>query len=434
MPCHPARARRLLKEGRASVFRRQPFTIIAHDRDSGETQPLELRLDPGSKTTGFALVIRGDHCDRAVWAAELGHRSPTIKRQLDQRRTCRRARRARKTRYRAPRFNNRRRHPGWLPPSLQSRVAQTETWVRRLTRFAPVTSAAVETVRFDTQLLNNPNIEGIDYQRGTLFGEELRQYLLVRHHHTCAYCQGQSGDSVLNREHVMPRSRGGSNRVANQVIACRACNEAKDNRTAGEWAQALTGARTKLDRTRRDRAAQVQTGQRPSMRDAAAVNATRYATGAAVKRHVPATFWSGGRTAFNRKRQGYPKAHWVDAACVGERGGTVRIDPKLSPLGIQATGHGSRQQCLVDRFGFPRTSAKGPRTVQGFQTGDSVQAVVPGGKKRGRYTGRVAVRATGSFNIQTPTGVVQGIHHRHCRILHHADGYTYTQRSASSPA
>ena len=125
MPCHPARARRLLREGRASVFRRQPFTIILKDRDDGEVQPVDCRLDPGSRTTGIALVAQGEHGDRLVWAAELTHRSASIKKSLDGRRALRRARRSRKTRYRKPRFENRSWPQGWLPPSLSSRVAQS---------------------------------------------------------------------------------------------------------------------------------------------------------------------------------------------------------------------------------------------------------------------------------------------------------------------
>lgn len=426
MPCHPARARQLLREGRASVFRRHPFTIILSDRNDGEVQSVDCRLDPGSRITGIALVAQGDHGDRLVWAAELTHRSATIKQSLDSRRSLRRGRRNRKTRYRKPRFDNRRRASGWLPPSLSSRVAQTATWVRRLNALTLVSSAQVETVRFDTQKLENPEISGMEYQRGALFGEEIRQYLLTRHSHTCVYCLGQSNDPVLNREHVLPKALGGTDRVANLVIACRTCNEAKDNLHPQQWVERLRRTKRGINRTRANNMARIWAGWRPTLKDAAAVNATRYATGNAVKALIPDTrFASGGRTSFNRKQQGYPKAHWVDAACVGKRGLSVHVDPKNHPLQIRATGWGSRQMQRVDRHGFPRTSTKGARRVQGFQTGDRVEAIVPKGLKAGRHVGRVAVRSSGSFNIQTPNGVVQGISHRHCRVLHQADGYTY---------
>jgi hypothetical protein len=73
------------------------------------------------------------------------------------------------------------------------------------------------------------------------------------------------------------------------------------------------------------------------------------------------------------------------------------------------------------------------KSSHGFKTGDMVRAGVSKGKKAGTYIGRVAVRASGSFNAQTPTGVVQGINARHCMILHRADGYKYHQQRAALP-
>ncbi len=427
MPCHPARARQLLDRGKAAVFRRVPFTLILKGRTGGDVQPVEARVDPGSKTTGLALVARFPRGDQVVWAANLGHRGQAITAALDKRRAIRRGRRGRKTRYRAPRFLNRTRPAGWLPPSLQSRVDNVQAWARRLQRLCPLTSVAVETVRFDTQLIENPNLQGTDYQRGTLADWELREYLLYRHGHTCAYCGGLANDPVLEREHVVPRSRGGSNRVANQVIACRTCNEAKGNALPEQWLAQLRASHRKIDTTRARNMEKVFAGLRPSLRDAAAVNATRYATGRALQTlGLPTTFWSGGRTKKNRSDQGYAKDHWTDAACVGEAGSAVRIPRALRPLIVQATGHGSRQFCRMDKFGFPRTKPKPRRaTVRGFRTGDLVHARVTTGKKQGAYQGRVAVRSSGSFNITTANGVVQGIAHRFCRKTQSADGYHY---------
>jgi hypothetical protein len=101
----------------------------------------------------------------------------------------------------------------------------------------------------------------------------------------------------------------------------------------------------------------------------------------------------------------------------------------VQPLLIAAKGHGSRQMCQMNRYGFPRTGPKRARTVHGFRTGDIVRAVVRSGIKRGTYVGRVAVRARGSFNITTIMGTVQGINYRSCVLLHHSDGYTYSTKS-----
>ena len=113
-PVHLGRARHLLNRGRAAVFRRYPFTIrLKEGEPSEEPEPVRLKIDPGSQTTGLALV--NDASGLVVWAAELTHRGQQVKARLDQRRACRRSRRSRHTRYRPPRFLNRRRRAGWLP-------------------------------------------------------------------------------------------------------------------------------------------------------------------------------------------------------------------------------------------------------------------------------------------------------------------------------
>lgn len=126
-PCHPARARELLKKGRAAVYKRYPFTIVLNNRDSTESgiQEHRLKLDPGSKTTGIAVVQ--EKTGRVVFAAELTHRGQQIRDALRSRRSLRRGRRNRKTRYRPARFLNRTRKKGWLTPSLESRIANTLT-------------------------------------------------------------------------------------------------------------------------------------------------------------------------------------------------------------------------------------------------------------------------------------------------------------------
>jgi hypothetical protein len=176
-PVHPGLARRLLSRGQAAVFRRYPFTIILkREVVNPQVEPLRLKIDPGSNTTGLAIV--NDHTGKVVWAAELSHRGQTIKKALDARRALRRSRRQRHTRYRKPRFANRVRPKGWLPPSIRSRLANILTWVRRLVRLSPIAAISQELVRFDTQRLRDASIAGVEYQQGTLAGYELREYLL----------------------------------------------------------------------------------------------------------------------------------------------------------------------------------------------------------------------------------------------------------------
>ncbi len=407
-PCHEARARKLLAAGKAVEHRRFPYTIRLKHREAAEsaTQPHRLKIDPGSKTTGIAIIQEGT--DRVVFAAELTHRGQQIHNALLARRAIRRSRRQRKTRYRQVRFLNRCRPEGWLAPSLQHRVETTATWMRRLRMVCPITALSVELVRFDSQALQNPEIAGVEYQRGTLFGWEVWNYLLAKWGHRCAYCG--TTHLRLEQEHLIPRSRGGSDRITNLTIACRPCNERKGAQTAAEFGfpQLMVQAKAPL-------------------KDAAAVNSVRWAlyrTLASTGLSVEAG--TGGRTKWNRARLGWDKTHWRDAACVGASTPDSLRVACGSILLIAAKGHGIRQMSRTDKYGFPIRHVPRKKRHFGFRTGDLVRAVVPGGKYRGRHIGRVAIRASGSFNIATAAGLVAGIHYRHCEVIQHADGYAYT--------
>jgi len=411
-PIHPAEARKLLRGGQAAIFRKYPFTIILkfaateepHHLTDGP-QPLRVKIDPGSKTTGIAVVH--DATGRVVWAANLNHRGQRIKDALEGRRAIRRSRRNRKTRYRTPRFLNRTRPKGWLPPSLQSRVDNIVTWVKRLWIMSNITNISMELVRFDMQQMENPEVSGVEYQHGELAGYEVREYLLEKFNRRCAYCTIEN--TPMQIEHIVPRARGGSNRVSNLTIACESCNLKKGTRTAEEFGHP-----------------EVQRQAKQPLKDAAAVNSTRWKLYAALQESgMPVEVGSGGRTKYNRSRLGLPKDHWIDAACVGASTPDWLYTEKITPLVITATGHGSRQMCRMDKYGFPRTSAKGSKKVFGFQTGDMVRAVVTSGSKVGTYVGKVAVRSSGSFNIKTEKDTIQGIGYKYCRMIHHADGYTY---------
>lgn len=413
-PVHSGRARLLLKQGKAAVYRRYPFTIILKRAvEQPSLEPLRVKVDPGSQTTGLAVV--NDVGGTVVWAAELSHRGKHIQRALESRRAIRRSRRQRKTRYRKPRFDNRCNKKGTLPPSLESRVCNVITWVRRLLQLCPVAAISQELVRFDMQALENPDIEGVEYQQGTLKGYEVREYVLLKWQHRCAYCDAR--ETPLELDHLHPRSKHGSNRVSNLVAACTPCNQRKSNQDLHDF---LASEPERLARI----LAQIK---RP-MRDAAAVNVTRLALhDRLLQVGLPVECGSGGRTKYNRVKRGLPKSHWLDAACVGASTPEALDVRSVAPLYIRATGHGSRQMCRMNRYGFPRTRPKQAKRVKGFQTGDLVRAVVPKGTQQGRYVGRVAVRTSGSFNLTTQCRIVQGISHCFCTLIARSDGYSYQQ-------
>jgi 5-methylcytosine-specific restriction endonuclease McrA len=430
MPCSEKRARTLLAAGRARVQRLYPFTIRLVDRAQAESvlQPLRLSIDPGSKGTGLALsrieesinADTGEIGEPVLHIAalvELVHRGHAIRDSLRRRAMLRRSRRGRNTRYRAPRFDNRGgNRTGWLAPSLMHRVQTTLSWVRRLQRWAPVTELAQELVRFDMQLMQaqaeGRSVEGVEYQRGELAGFEVGEYLLAKWNRKCAYCDAE--DVPLEKDHIVPRARGGSNRVSNLALACRGCNQKKGPQDVREF---LCKQPERLIR--------ILAHAKAPLKDAAAVNATRWRLFTELKAMgLPLQTGSGGRTKFNRARLGVPKSHVLDAACVGRVGEVRRTAQPV--LQVKCSGRGSRSRTRLDSHGFPRGYLMREKSVKGFRTGDMVRATVhASSKKAGVYIGRVAVRSTGSFNVQTATATVQGIGHKHCRLLMRGDGYGY---------
>ncbi|MHC5822883.1 MAG: RNA-guided endonuclease IscB, partial [Nostoc sp.] len=334
-PVPPGQARRLLNLGQAAVYRRYPFTIILKYAVSNQDlKPYQLKIDPGSRTTGLAIVAD----EKVIWGAELSHRGQQIKNDLEARRAIRRNRRNRKTRYRKPRFLNRTRKPRWLPPSLESRVKNVETWVQRITRYVPITGISQELVRFDTQAIQNPEISGKEYQQGELAAYEVREYLLEKWGRKCAYCGAEN--LPLEVEHIHPKSKGGSDRVSNLALACRACNQAKGSRDIKEFLAKKPDILSRI----------LKQAKQP-LKDIASVNSTRWALFNSLKSTgLPVETGTGGRTKFNRTKLNLPKTHWLDASCVG----IVETLQVLTsqPLLITAKGWGNRQMCVTNKYGF----------------------------------------------------------------------------------
>ena len=423
MPCSEKRARLMLERGRARVHRLYPFTVRLVDRMAADSalQPIAVKIDPGSKTTGLATVRQGGS---VLFLGELHHRGRQISEALTARRAMRRRRRG-NLRYRPARFDNRTKPKGWLAPSLQHRVDTVLSWVARLRRALLVTSIATELVRFDMQLLESPDISGVGYQQGTLAGYELREFLLNKWDRACAYCG--VANVPLQIEHIHPKARGGSNRESNLTLACGPCNQEKGAQPVEVFLAKRPAVLARIKAT----------AKRP-LKDAAAVNATRWALFNRLKETgLPVTTGSGGRTKWNRSRLGVPKTHALDAACVGDVDALTDWD--VPTLSIKETGRGSYSRTRLDKFGFPRGYLTREKRIKGFQTGDMVKAVLAKGVHIGTWIGRVAVRASGSFNVQTGAIVRQGISWKNCRMIQRADGYGYSITStdkkgaASSP-
>jgi hypothetical protein len=220
----------------------------------------------------------------------------------------------------------------------------------------PITAISQELVRFDTQAMERPGLSGAAYQQGTLAGYEVREYLLEQWNRTCAYCGAK--DVPLEIEHIVPRSRGGSNGPSNLTLACHPCNARKGHQSVEQF------LKRKPEVLKR-----IQAQAKAPLKDAAAVNATRWALFAALKATgLPIETGSGGRTKYNRSRLDIPKTHALDAAWVGQ---VVQVQGWNRPvLAIKATGRGAYCRTRAFDNGLPRGYLIRQKRVHGFQTGD----------------------------------------------------------------
>ena len=369
-PCTPRRARIIVKQGKAQGKHRNGIYHLVLNRTipSHLIQKASITVNPGSATTGIAVVRDGQDQSRSVlFGIELHHRGQFINRKMVKRSQNRRTRRGR-LRYRKPRFSNRRRQPGWMPPSLKSRLLNTLTWIDRLSGLIAVNDIHMETQQFDTQRLADPAIQGEEYQQGPLYQTTLRAYVIHREDHRCIYCNRKPGRFTL--DHVIPRNANGPTTPGNIVATCERCNRAKGNRPVEDY----LGRRPKvLER--------VKTHLKSPMAAAAHLNAIiprlladLRDTGWTVTEHDAA------QTAANRRVLDIPKSHFTDAAVLGPIT-SIRNMPGLI-LGVTAAGRGLRQRAVVDRNGTPRGSPY--REYCRLTPQEQAQTPTPGHKGRAK--------------------------------------------------
>ena len=230
MPCKPQKARKLLKEGRATVVRRTPFTIKLNYPCRGYVQENTLKMDTGSKTIGVSVVC--DMTRTELFSGEAIVRNDIVK-LIATRRELRRTRRNKKTRYRKPRFMNRKasKQKGWLAPSVRNKIQEHIHVIKFLHKILPISHIITEVAEFDIQKIKNPEIYGIDYQNGEQKDFwNTRQYVLYRDGYTCQCCKGKSKDKILNVHHIESRNTGG-NAPNNLITLCDTCHKGYHNGT-----------------------------------------------------------------------------------------------------------------------------------------------------------------------------------------------------------
>ena len=394
------KVRRLLRDGLAHVVTRTPFTIRLDYESTVFTQPITLGVDAGSEHVGLSATTD----DKEQFSAEVTLRTDIV-RLLSQRHQARRTRRSRKTRYRAPRFNNRRKTDGWLAPSIENKVQTHLRIMEKIRAILPIESTVIEVAQFDQQLLKNPDISGEQYQQGEQMGFwNTREYVLFRDGHKCQNCKGKSKDPILNVHHIESRQTGGD-APSNLITLCETCHKAYHK---GEIELKVRRGRT--------------------LRDAAVMNIMRwelYRRAKALWQNVRLTY--GYITKNTRIHAGLEKAHRTDARCIS---GHPTVIPAEQWFSIRQTRRHNRQVMrakILKEGRLKRNQA--PYRVHGFRLFDKVML-------NGKECFVFGRRTSGSFDVRLIDGtkVHAGIGFRKLRFLETGRRYLITlKRNGAIP-
>ncbi len=395
------KVRRLLNSSKAKVIKRCPFTIQLMYESMTNTQDISLGVDAGSKHIGISATTT----DKELYAADIELRNGIVE-LLSTRREARRARRNRNTRYRAPRFNNRKREDNWLAPSVRAKVVTHLKVVNGVQKILPVSKIIVEVASFDIQKIKNPNISGTEYQQGKQLNFwNVREYVLFRDGHTCQCCKGKSKDKILNVHHIESRKTGGDS-PDNLITLCETCHKGYHNGTL------------KLPKT-------IRRGM--SFRDATFMGVMRWAFYNKLKELYPNVKMTYGYITKNtRIENDLPKEHYIDARCISG-------NPLARPLGYvyyqkKVRCHNRQIHKYKINKGGVRKNNQAEYKVKDFRLFDKVRYK----NKEYFVFGR---RNSGFFDIRNLQGekVNKGsISYRKIKFLETSNGYLTERRLAGS--
>ena len=286
-----AKTRILLKQDKAKVVNKCPFTIQLLYDSTNYTQDITLGVDAGSKHIGLSATTK----DKVLFESDVELRNDIVN-LLSTRRQNRRTRRNRKTRYRKPRFNNRKRKDGWLAPSVQNKIDSHLTAIRNVHEILPINKSIIEVASFDIQKIKNPTINGTKYQQGEqLDFWNVREYVLFRDGHKCQCCKGKSKDKILNVHHIESRKTGG-NAPNNLITLCETCHKGYHKGTV------------KLPKT-------IKRGM--SFKDATFMGIMRWTFYNRLKEIYPNVSLTYGYITKNiRIKNNLLKDHYIDARCI----------------------------------------------------------------------------------------------------------------------
>ena len=399
MPCNPVKARILLKQGKAKVVRREPFTIQLLYGSSGYKQTVTLGVDAGSKHIGLSASTK----QKELYSAEVELRTDIVE-LLSTRRELRRGRRSRNTRYRPARFDNRTKSEGWLAPSVLNRLNAHLSVISKVHQILPISKIVVETASFDIQKLKNSDIQGTEYQQGEQLGFwNVREYILFRDGHECQHCHGKSKDKVLNVHHLESRKIGGD-APNNLITLCETCHKA------------YHAGKIKLTQKR---------GQ--SFRAEAFMEIMRWTLLDKLKAiylNVSNTY--GYITKNNRIRLGLPKEHYVDAYCIAENLSAKRLTYYWYQK--QVRKHNRQIHKVQYSKGGVRKRNQSSYVVSGFRLFDKVRCKGETGFIFGR-------RTSGSFLVKGLDGkqLSAGISYKKLKLIEKRKTYLVESRVSALP-
>ena len=397
MPCSEAKARHLFEEHKAVIVNYTPFTIRLKFVVDDITQPVTLGVDAGYETIGLSATTE----KKVLFEAELENKVDTRK-HVESRRSLRRGRRNRKTRYRAPRFDNRKRSYGWLAPSVEQRVRTHESAVRKVCKLLPVTKIVIEVAGFDIQKINNPDIEGKGYQNGRQKGfENTKAYVRERDNCTCQYCHGKSKNKRLEVHHLIHRTDGGSDRPDNLLTLCATCHARYH---AGKIK--LTNVKPK-----------------GGFKGATFMTTTRRILVKRLKAEygddkISVTY--GYITKCDREDAGLEKTHYIDARCISGNS-TAKPNGKVYQMTKCRCHNRQTHEAMPRKHSTIRRRTWASHKIEGYRMFDTV-----------RYNGILCRifgrRSSGYFDIRKPDGtkVSAGISYRKLESVQHSGNF-FTQ-------
>lgn len=412
MPCTQKKARILLKEGKAVIYKYDPFTIQLTYATGETKQDCHIGIDTGSKHIGMAITSE----NKVLFKGEIELRQD-VKSNIDTKHIYRRSRRNRKTRYRQPRFLNRKRSDKWLPPSLQNRVDHTFHWIDTFCSLVSDPILHIEVGKFDTAKMINPEINGVDYQHGQTYGFfEERYFVFARDNYTCQCC-GKSKDKILQTHHIIYRSNGGTDRVDNLITVCTDCHTSKNHQKGGilyKW--------------------QEQHKKVKQYKEPPFMNAIRKRIFA---RYPNAHTTYGSETTPHRKELGLEKTHYNDAITIS--GITnIKEDPKEWLLIKQfrkkkrslheATARKGRKEPNC----FQKRNSKNTPFYRGFYLNDKVKVFGHGqiGYITGFTSGGAYVKNVDGEYITIPNKSYKQVSIKYLKLLSHNNNWQYVVKSA----